>query len=290
MAETELTAAQCAALDGTTDSLTSLKYLTRGENYPDEGQRVIHRLKVLGEALGNKFRVYKDGAATFGVRAGKLDDGDTTYTYAGSTANDLTSSPWADNSTCYIWLYLLSGSLTLTGNTSGFPDPSTTPHIPLGTIAIASGAYAYTDITDLRQQAVFALLSGATAANANTLTDASNADALHTHTTFATMPIIPTATVAAAGSTQSDAAAIATGFTLVSAADAAKGVKLPTAAAGLVCIVKNNVAAVLKIWPNTDDAINAIAANANDTLAASTAAIYIAYNATTWYSIPLLPS
>jgi len=104
------------------------------------------------------------------------------------------------------------------------------------------------------------------------------------------MPTIPTATVAAAGSDQSDATAITTGFMLVSAADATKGIKLPAAAAGLICIVKNNVAAVLKVWPNTDDAINAVAANSNDTLAASTAAIYVAYDATTWYSIPLLGS
>jgi len=108
--------------------------------------------------------------------------------------------------------------------------------------------------------------------------------------TFSTMPIIPTATVAAAGDAQANAAAITTGFTLVSDADATKGVKLPAAAAGLVCIVKNNANAVLKVWPNTDDAINAVAANANGVLAAFTAATYVAYDATTWYTIPLLGS
>ncbi|HUX16653.1 MAG TPA: hypothetical protein VMW52_09290, partial [Phycisphaerae bacterium] len=108
--------------------------------------------------------------------------------------------------------------------------------------------------------------------------------------TFSTMPIIPTTTVAADGNDQSNAAAITTGFTLVSAADASKGVKLPAAAAGLVCIVKNGAAAVLKVWPNTDDAINAVAANGNDVLAASTAATYVAYDETTWYTIPLLGS
>jgi len=104
------------------------------------------------------------------------------------------------------------------------------------------------------------------------------------------MPIIPTTTVAADGNDQSNAAAITTGFTLVSAADASKGVKLPAAAPGLVCIVKNGAAAVLKVWPNTEDAINAVAANGNDVLAASTAATYVAYDATTWYTIPLLGS
>ncbi|WP_040889988.1 DUF2190 family protein, partial [Zavarzinella formosa] len=41
-------------------------------------------------------------------------------------------------------------------------------------------------------------------------------------TYFGQMPRIPTATVAAAGSTQADAAAVAEGFTLVSGADATK--------------------------------------------------------------------
>lgn len=104
--------------------------------------------------------------------------------------------------------------------------------------------------------------------------------------------IIPSATVAATGTVQADAALIATGFTLVTAADATKGVKLPAAAAGKVCIIKNIDAAnaVLKVWPNTDDAINAIAANAAMSIAAKTSAIFVAYDATTWYTTPLLPS
>lgn len=101
---------------------------------------------------------------------------------------------------------------------------------------------------------------------------------------------MPSATVAATGSTQSDAAAIALGFTLVSAADATKGIKLPAAAAGYICVIKNGANAVLKIWPNTDDAINAIAANGSLDIAALTSAYLVAYNATTWYSVPLLPS
>jgi hypothetical protein len=108
--------------------------------------------------------------------------------------------------------------------------------------------------------------------------------------TFSVMPLIPTATVAATGTVQADAAAVTTGFTLVSAADAAKGVKLPAAVAGSVVILKNGAAAILKVWPNTDDAVNAIAANSNYVLAANTSVILVAYDATTWYSIPLLAS
>jgi len=102
--------------------------------------------------------------------------------------------------------------------------------------------------------------------------------------------IIPTATVAATGSLQTDAAAVTTGFTLVSAADATKGVKLPAAAAGLQVIIKNGANAVLKIWPNTDDAINAVGANNAFSIAALTSVHLISYDATTWYSLPLLPS
>lgn len=127
---------------------------------------------------------------------------------------------------------------------------------------------------------------GLTKAKRALVTDANN------NLTFAIMPIIPTATVAAAGSTQTDAAAIATGFTLVSAANATKGVLLPAAAAGLVCIVKNIDAAnaMLKIWPAGTNVINALSASAAFSIAAKTSVILVAYDATTWYSVPLLPS
>jgi predicted RecA/RadA family phage recombinase len=101
---------------------------------------------------------------------------------------------------------------------------------------------------------------------------------------------IPSATVAAAGSTQSDATLITTGFTRATGADATKGIKLPAAVAGAVVIVKNNTAAVLKVWPNTSDQINAISVDAALSMASLTSAVFVAYDATTWFTIPLLPS
>ena len=92
------------------------------------------------------------------------------------------------------------------------------------------------------------------------------------------------ATVAAAGSIQGDAALVAQGFTLVSAADATKGVLLPTASAGAMCIIKNNANAVLKVWPNTTDAIDALGANNELAIAAYATVRFVAYNAVTWYS------
>jgi hypothetical protein len=101
---------------------------------------------------------------------------------------------------------------------------------------------------------------------------------------------LKTATVAATGSTQSDAASISDGLTLVTAADATKGVKLPAAIAGRTVISKNGANAVLKVWPATGDGINAITVDSNYVLAANTSSLLIAYDATTWYSVPLLAS
>lgn len=108
--------------------------------------------------------------------------------------------------------------------------------------------------------------------------------------TRAALARVATATVAATGSTQANAAAIVAGFTLVTGADAAKGVRLPTAVAGEVAVVKNGAASVLKIWPATGDAINALSVDASFSIAASVSVYLVAYDATTWYSVPLLPS
>lgn len=98
--------------------------------------------------------------------------------------------------------------------------------------------------------------------------------------------------VAAAGSAQGDAAALALGLNVVSAADGTKGVKLPAAAAGRVVFVKSTTAGqVLKVYPATGDAINALSANTALSLASgATPAILVAADAATWYTFPLLPS
>lgn len=105
-------------------------------------------------------------------------------------------------------------------------------------------------------------------------------------------PATNTATVAALGSDQAGAAQLALGFTLVTAADATKGVKLPAAAPGLMAIVKNedSADAVLKLYPATGDAINAGATNAALAMAAKTSCQLTAYDTTTWYTVPLVPS
>ena len=113
-------------------------------------------------------------------------------------------------------------------------------------------------------------------------------------TTFTTMPLIPVATVLAAGSTQADAAPIASGFTLVTNDSANKGIALPTAVAGKWCIVKNNYAGVTKVWPGVgfSDTINGAAPDATmvSGIPALSACMFIAYDSTQWFSIPLVPS
>ena len=103
-------------------------------------------------------------------------------------------------------------------------------------------------------------------------------------------PVIESATVAALGSIQGDAALVDTGFTFVTGADAVKGVRLPLAAAGKQVVIKNGAAAVLKVWPATGDGINAIAVDSALSMGSLTSAVFTAHDATTWYTTPLVPS
>lgn len=102
-----------------------------------------------------------------------------------------------------------------------------------------------------------------------------------------------TATIAATGSTQANAAQIVTGspcFVLVTAGDGTKGVILPAAAAGLEVTIKNGAAAILKVYPSGAGVINALSASAAISMAANTCATFHCYDGTTWYTSPLLPS
>lgn len=118
--------------------------------------------------------------------------------------------------------------------------------------------------------------------------DASFDVELNPRRTFSRTPV---ATVAAAGSTNADATLVAEGFTLVTAADGTKGVKLPTLAPGASCTIKNGAAAVLKIYPGTGKQINGLTATTGSlNIAANTIVTFTAYDTTNIYSSPLLPS
>jgi hypothetical protein len=98
---------------------------------------------------------------------------------------------------------------------------------------------------------------------------------------------VPSATVAAGGTAQANANAISTGFTKVTGADDTAAIRLPAAAAGLVCFVKNVVAnKILKVFPAAGDKINGAAANAVYNQAAAAMRTYVSYDGTDWYTDP----
>jgi len=98
---------------------------------------------------------------------------------------------------------------------------------------------------------------------------------------------VPCATVVVGGTAQANANAVDIGFTLVTGADNTAAIVLPTAAAGKMCIIKNNVpTAILKVFPGASDTINAGAANAVYNQMNGDLRMYIAYNAVAWLTDP----
>lgn len=96
---------------------------------------------------------------------------------------------------------------------------------------------------------------------------------------------VSAAAVAAAGSTQTNAAAVTVGFTNVTGADGTKGVRLPAAIAGSVAYIRNAAAQPLKVYPATGDKINGGTADAAVIMENSTTMIIIALDTTDWYTL-----
>ncbi|MDY7011539.1 MAG: hypothetical protein SVV80_12430, partial [Planctomycetota bacterium] len=140
MAELYPADAELNALSGTGDSEQEVLYVTTGESpYYTSFYKMLQRLLKVARRAGD-LRVFKDGALTFGVRAGKYFNGDTAVNYSQVTAQALTN-----NATNYIYL---TAAGTLTVNITGFPDPSATPHIPLATIITSAGEYDGQDASE----------------------------------------------------------------------------------------------------------------------------------------------
>lgn len=97
---------------------------------------------------------------------------------------------------------------------------------------------------------------------------------------------------AAAGSTRADATALTASFNWVTAADAAKGVVLPAPTAGRVVAIKNDdtANAILKVYAPGSAKINGVAGSTAFSMAAKTAGFFVAYDATDWFSVPLVAS
>ena len=97
---------------------------------------------------------------------------------------------------------------------------------------------------------------------------------------------------AAAGSTRADATALTASFSLVTGADATKGVVLPAPTAGRLVVLKNDdtANAVLKVYAPGSAKINGVAGSTAFSMAAKTACWFVAYDATDWFSVPLVAS
>ena len=93
-----------------------------------------------------------------------------------------------------------------------------------------------------------------------------------------------TTTLAATGTTQTDAAQIASQVVFVTGANATTGVKLPAVAANKIVFLINTANAVLKIYPATGEKIQGGTANANISLAAYGVAIFGYKAAGDWYA------
>jgi len=162
MSETYPTDSQLRDLSGATDGEQEVLYVPIGESpYYTSFYKMLFRLLNVSRRAGD-LRVYKDGALTFGVRAGKYFNGDSAVNYAGATGQSLTN-----NQTNYIYL---TAAGTLTVNTTGFPVPSVTAHIPLATITTSAGDYSEYDgdVVDYRGRA-FLGVCGASSGSLNLL-------------------------------------------------------------------------------------------------------------------------
>jgi hypothetical protein len=109
--------------------------------------------------------------------------------------------------------------------------------------------------------------------------------------TFTTLAV-DVAKPAAAGSTRADATAMTASFNWVTAADATKGVIIPAPTAGRVIIVKNDdtANAILKVYAPGSAKINGVAGSTAFSMAAKTACLFVAYDTTDWFSVPLVAS
>lgn len=149
MTEIYPTDAYLSDLSGTCDPEQEVLFVPIGESpYYTSFYKMLWRLLDVSRRAGD-LRVYKDGDLTFAVRPGKYFDGDTAVDYAGSTGNALTN-----NATNYIYL---TAAGVLTVNTTGWPAPSATPHLPLATIVTNAGGYSIQDgdLIDYRGRGLF---------------------------------------------------------------------------------------------------------------------------------------
>ena len=90
------------------------------------------------------------------------------------------------------------------------------------------------------------------------------------------------ATVTAAGSSATDATSVSAVVTRISSAAASTGVKVPTAEAGAMMVIRNDGANTVTIYPQTGGTING---GASTTVAAAKSVLLFGTSATAWVSL-----
>ena len=149
------------ALSGTSDPDQGVPFPAVYESpYYTSFYRMLRSLLNVARRAGD-LRVYKDGALTFGMRAGQFLDGSTLRTIDPAVEQALT-----DDATNVVYL---TADGTLTVDIDAFPDPADTPHVRLATITTAGGDYDLDDIEDQRGTALVGLAHGLSAATVNAL-------------------------------------------------------------------------------------------------------------------------
>jgi hypothetical protein len=91
--------------------------------------------------------------------------------------------------------------------------------------------------------------------------------------------------ITAAGTIQGDATALTKTYNVVATATADQGVKLPTAASGLVYNVINATSVSIKLYPNTSGTINSGTANAAINIPAGTSAQLVGTSSSNWNTL-----
>ena len=93
-----------------------------------------------------------------------------------------------------------------------------------------------------------------------------------------------TGSISAAGSTQGTGTALTTSYNVVTTVAASAGVVLPTATAGLICVVVNRGANALSVYPASGAAIDGASTNAAVLVGVNATSVYEAATSTQWYT------
>ena len=97
---------------------------------------------------------------------------------------------------------------------------------------------------------------------------------------------VATGIVAAGSNSQANSTALTSPVNIIATVSATtRGVRLPTATAGDILIVKNKSATGCNVYPATGAAVNALSANAAYDLAATTSVMFVAESATLWHTV-----